>query len=268
VPSADKRQRKKDNARAAREAREKADKRRRQIRTARNVGIFVAFFVVLVFVVKLIDDGGSKKKANSASSSTTVAPTTTVPVAYPAGCVSTVPKPGKKPSFKSAPAMTIDTSKTYVAHMKTSCGEVDITLDAKSAPKTVNSFVFLANQHFYDGLSFHRLVKDFVIQGGDPEGTGNGGPGYTLPDEPPANGYKQGSVAMANAGAGTTGSQFFVVLSANGAQGLGGPPFKYSSLGTVTKGFENVQKMAKLASDSDGPPLKPLYILSVTITES
>ncbi len=268
MPSADKRQRKKDNARAAREARQAAEKRRRQIRTARNVGIFVAFFVALIVVVNLLTKDNGKKKSDAATTSTTVAPTT-VPVTYPAGCVSTVPKPGTKPTYKSPPPMTIDVNKTYIAHMKTSCGEIDITLDAKDAPKTVNSFVFLAKNHFYDGLSFHRLVQDFVIQGGDPQGTGNGGPGYTLPDEPPKNGYKQGSVAMANAGSGTTGSQFFIALSENGAKGLGTtPPYKYSALGTVTKGFDNVQKMAKLASGGDGPPLKPLYILSVTITES
>ena len=164
--------------------------------------------------------------------------------------------------------MTIDTTKTYVAHVSTTCGTFDITLDAKVAPKTANSFVFLARHHFYDGLTFHRLVPDFVIQGGDPKGDGTGGPGYELPTEPPTNGYKQGSVAMANAGAGTTGSQFFVTVSDTGAKNLGGPPYLYSDLGTVTKGFAVIQKLMTFAPDTDGPPTHPLYMFSVTITES
>jgi cyclophilin family peptidyl-prolyl cis-trans isomerase len=164
--------------------------------------------------------------------------------------------------------MTIDTTKTYVAHISTTCGSFDITLDAKVAPKTANSFVFLARHHFYDGLSFHRLVSDFVIQGGDPKGDGTGGPGYALPTEPPAHGYKQGSVAMANAGAGTTGSQFFVTVSETGAKNLGGPPYLYSDLGTVTKGFAVIQKLMTFAPATDGPPTLPLYMFTVTITES
>jgi len=166
--------------------------------------------------------------------------------------------------------MTIDTSKTYVAHVDTTCGTFDITLDAAVAPKTVNSFVFLTRNHFYDGLSFHRLVKDFVIQGGDPKGDGTGGPGYELPTEPPKNGYKAGSVAMANAGPNTTGSQFFVAVSANGAKTLGGPPYLYSDLGTVTKGMDVVQKLMTFAQNTaeGGAPTHPLYMNQVTITES
>jgi cyclophilin family peptidyl-prolyl cis-trans isomerase len=124
--------------------------------------------------------------------------------------------------------MGIDTNKTYEAVLHTSEGDVPITLDAKTAPKTVNSFVYLACQGFYNGTTFHRIVTDFVDQGGDPKGDGTGGPGYTIPDEPPANGYQSGSVAMANSGAGTTGSQFFLVVSDNGAQQLGtSSPYKY-----------------------------------------
>ena len=202
-----------------------------------------------------------KKSSSSASKATT---TTTLP----AGCVKTVPPKAKPGSWKTAPPMTIDTSKTYVAHVSTTCGEFDITLDAKVAPKTVNSFVFLAKNHFYDGLTFHRLAKDFVIQGGDPKGNGSGGPGYNLPTEPPKDGYKEGSVAMANAGAGTTGSQFFVTVSAAGAKNLGGPPYLYSDLGTVTKGFDVIQKLMTFASSADGPPTMPLYMFKVTTTAS
>jgi cyclophilin family peptidyl-prolyl cis-trans isomerase len=154
--------------------------------------------------------------------------------------------------------------------MTTSCGTITMTLDPKDAPKTVNSFVFLARAHFFDGLKFHRIVPDFVVQGGDPKGDGSGGPGYSLPDEPPKTGYTAGSVAMANAGSGTTGSQFFLVASANGAKTLGGPPYKYSALGQMdAKSLSVVQKMETFApSSGDGPPTQPLYIDKVTISES
>jgi len=265
VPSADKRQRKKENARIAREAREAAAKRRRRLKTARNVGIVVAIFAIVVTLLNVL--GGSSKKATSTTSTTASTPTT-VAAAYPAGCTAKAPKKGTPQTYKSAPAMLIDTSKTYVAHVATNCGSFDMTLDTADAPKTVNSFVFLANNHFYDGLTWHRLVNDFVIQGGDPKGDGTGDPGYKLADEPPKTGYKQWSVAMANSGANTTGSQFFVVVSDTGAKQLGGPPYKYSALGTVTKGTDVVQKMMKLSPAQDGPPLKPLYIDSITITQS
>src|SRR6185436_7651708 len=110
-----------------------------------------------------------------------------------------------------------------------------------------------AGQGFYDGLTFHRLVKDFVIQGGDPLGDGTGGPGYTLPDEPPSAGYQQGSVAMANSGPGTSGSQFFVVTTNEGAANLGGPPYLYSILGQVTEGFDTVLRIEKLAKANQQP---------------
>jgi cyclophilin family peptidyl-prolyl cis-trans isomerase len=272
VPSSDKRQRKKDNARQAREARIAAEKRSRRLKSFRNVGIIVALFVVMVLIVNWVQ-GGDDKKSASTSSTTTPASTTPTTNALQAKCTTTVPKAGKKQSYKSAPPMTVDVNKTYVATMDTSCGSFDITLDPKVAPQTVNSFVFLAKNGFYDGLKFHRVVPDFVVQGGDPDGTGQGGPGYKLPDEPPKNGYKAGSVAMANSGAGTTGSQFFLVLSENGAKGLGGPPYKYSDLGTITKGMDVVTTLGSFgkegASDpSQQTPTRPLYINKVTVTES
>ncbi len=277
MPPADKRARKKENARAAREQREAALKRKKRLRSSITVGIVAALFIGAIVLISAT--GGKSKKSSATTPSTTAkgATTTTAPGsstttskggAVPTGCVSTVPPKTTKPTYKAAPALTIDTSKTYVAHMSTTCGTFDITLDAKVAPETVNSFVFLAKNHFYDGLSFHRLVKDFVIQGGDPKGDGTGGPGYALPTEPPLKGYTQGSVAMANSGPGTTGSQFFVTVSDNGAKSLGGPPYLYSDLGNVTKGFDVIQKLMTFAPAADGPPTRPLYIFKVTVTES
>jgi cyclophilin family peptidyl-prolyl cis-trans isomerase len=285
MPPADKRARKKENARAAREQREAAIRRKKRMRSSITVGVVAVIFIGVIVLLSLGGKSKAKPKAVSTNTSTTASKTATTTVAGAAGgsggsgsalggavvpdnCVDTVPPETTKPTYKSAPALTIDTEKTYVAHVSTTCGTFDITLAAKVAPETVNNFVFLANNHFYDGLKFHRLVPNFVIQGGDPLGTGAGGPGYHIPDEPPLDGYHAGSVAMANAGPGTTGSQFFVAVSAEGAKGLGGPPYKYSDLGTVTRGFNVVQKLMTFASAGDGPPTRPLYMFTVTITES
>src|SRR5205085_6117341 len=114
--------------------------------------------------------------------------------------------------YSSAPAMSIDPNKTYVATFDTSKGKIVVDLFPKDAPKTVNNFVFLAREKFYDGLAFHRVIKNFMIQGGDPEGTGRGGPGYKFEDETESNPhhFKRGALAMANAGPDTNGSQFFI----------------------------------------------------------
>jgi len=115
-------------------------------------------------------------------------------------------------SYNAAPQMTIDPSKTYTATFETSRGTIVCDLFAKEAPKTVNNFVFLARDKFYDGTKFHRVIENFMIQGGDPEGTGRGGPGYRFEDETKGNPHKHrvGSLSMANAGPNTNGSQFFI----------------------------------------------------------
>jgi len=253
----------------AREARLAAEKRQKRVRSIRNASIAAAVVVIGILIFNTVLGGSSSSKK---AASTTTTPTTTVK--YPAGCTSAAPPAAKPKTYKSAPPMTIDVAKTYVAHFSTTCGDFDMTLAAKDAPQTVNSFVFLARQGFYDGLKFHRVVKNFVVQGGDPQGNGQGGPGYKLPTEPPKNGYRKASVAMANAGPGTTGSQFFLVLSDTGAKGLGGPPYLYSDLGDITKGFDNVLKLGSLYNpDQTNDPSTqhtsvPLYIDKVTISES
>jgi peptidylprolyl isomerase len=128
----------------------------------------------------------------------------------------------KQQDFKEAPEMGIDPSKRYTAKLDTTLGEIVIALDAVKAPKTVNNFVFLALNHYYDGVIFHRIINGFMCQGGDPTGTGRGGPGYRFDDElPKPREYQIGSVAMANAGPNTNGSQFFIV---SGPSGVGLPP--------------------------------------------
>jgi cyclophilin family peptidyl-prolyl cis-trans isomerase len=167
-------------------------------------------------------------------------------------------------SFKGEPPMVIDTAKRYTATMVTSKGSMTIALDPQAAPRTVNSFVFLARYHYFDGIVFHRVIPGFVLQGGDPTGTGTGGPGYKFADELPAAGrYELGSLAMANAGPDTNGSQFFVI---SGPDGMRLPP-SYSLFGKVVAGLEVVAAIDALGSSS-GKPKEKVTIESVTITEA
>ena len=166
--------------------------------------------------------------------------------------------------FADAPPMIIDTERTYRATMVTSKGTLEILLDALAAPVTVNSFVFLARWHYFDGIVFHRVIPGFVLQGGDPTGTGTGGPGYRFDDElPKAGRYELGSLAMANAGPNTNGSQFFVI---SGPDGVRLPPL-YSLFGKVVKGLDVVAAINDIGSPS-GAPRERVVIESVTIHES
>jgi cyclophilin family peptidyl-prolyl cis-trans isomerase len=161
--------------------------------------------------------------------------------------------------------MCIDPSKTYQAEMDTSLGSMTILLDAAAAPKTVNNFVSLARYHYYDGLIFHRIIQGFMCQGGCPEGSGRGNPGYRFEDELPKPGrYEVGSIAMANAGPNTNGSQFFIV---SGPSGVGLPP-QYSLFGKVVGGLDVVDQMEKVQTGPGDRPAEDVVINSVTITES
>lgn len=171
------------------------------------------------------------------------------------------PKP-KKVSY-TAPKQTVTKGERLTAVVETSCGRFEIALDAKRAPKTVNSFVFLAEEGFYDDLTFHRIAPEFVIQGGDPLGTGTGGPGYSVDEKPPANlAYTKGVVAMAKSSAeppGRSGSQFFVVL----APDAGLPP-EYALVGKVDKGFDTVERIGKLGTPEEKPK-QTVLIEKITI---
>ena len=165
--------------------------------------------------------------------------------------------------FASMPPMGIDPAKRYSATLETTIGTMVIALDAASAPLTVNNFVYLAAHHYYDGVIFHRIIKNFMCQGGDPEGSGRGGPGYKFGDELPKPGkYQIGSVAMANAGPNTNGSQFFII---SGPSGVGLPPL-YSLFGQVVKGLEIVEKMQNVATRPGDRPVEDVVIKSVTIS--
>jgi len=166
--------------------------------------------------------------------------------------------------FDAPPPMIIDTTTSYSATMVTSMGTLEIVLDPLGAPTTVNNFVYLARWHYYDGVIFHRIIPGFVLQGGDPTGTGTGGPGYKFNDELPKPGrYELGSLAMANAGPNTNGSQFFVI---SGPSGIRLPPL-YALFGKVVKGIDVVASINDIGTDS-GRPKERVVIESVTITEA
>ena len=158
--------------------------------------------------------------------------------------------------YDSAPAMTIDPNTTFVATFDTSKGKIVVDLFPKDAPKTVNNFVFLAREKFYDGTKFHRVIENFMIQGGDPEGTGRGGPGYRFEDEINSHKAVRGSLAMANAGPNTNGSQFFIVTT-DAAPWLDG---KHTVFGQVSSGMEVVDALEGLPTDGRDRPQEPAVI--------
>ncbi len=164
--------------------------------------------------------------------------------------------------WSSPPPMTIDQNKQYTATIKTSYGDIVLELFPKDAPVTVNNFVFLARQGFYNGVKFHRVVKGFVIQGGDPTGTGTSGPGYRFADEKITKDYVAGTLAMANSGANTNGSQFFITLT----DLRGSLEKKYTIFGQVSKGFDVVQKIGDVPVQGSSP-VKDVLIDSITIEE-
>jgi cyclophilin family peptidyl-prolyl cis-trans isomerase len=168
--------------------------------------------------------------------------------------------------FTKPPPLCIDVNRSYTAEVTTNKGRFVISLDARQAPNTVNNFVVLSRYHFYDGLTFHRIVPGFVVQGGDPEGTGWGGPGYTLADEPPkAGGYQVGSVVMARSfETNTNGSQFFIVTGQAGAE----LEPRFSLFGQVIKGLDVVRAIDSLGGPKDGKPIEEVSITSIRIAES
>jgi cyclophilin family peptidyl-prolyl cis-trans isomerase len=201
---------------------------------------------------------------------------TAPPIDVPASCDQTEPELSEPTVMPGEPEMQIDPARTYTATIRTSCGDMVVALDAANAPVGVNNFVALARAGFYDNTTFHRVVPDFVIQGGDPEGTGAGGPGYSVVTELPADGYQTGELAWAKTQAdapGTAGSQFFVVTGAEDGQGVGflndtsTGSYLYGAFGMITEGLEVAQTIESL-STGDGPPAIPVYVYGVDITEA
>ena len=165
-------------------------------------------------------------------------------------------------SYPAPPQMAIDPAKKYTATIETSAGTMTAELYPTDAPMTVNNFVFLARDDFYNDVIFHRVISGFMIQGGDPTGTGRGGPGYKFRDEPVSRPYSRGILAMANSGPNTNGSQFFVMHSDYRL-----PP-NYTIFGRLTGGEDVLDKIATAQTGAQDRPVAPVSITSVTITES
>ena len=164
-------------------------------------------------------------------------------------------------SYSKPPEMALDAQHKYRAAIKTSAGTMNAELYLADAPNTVNNFVFLAREGFYNGVIFHRVIRGFMIQGGDPTGTGSGGPGYKFADEPVRRKYERGTLAMANAGPNTNGSQFFVMHADYGL-----PP-SYTIFGKLTDGEDVLDSIANAPTGSNDRPKDPVRIESVEITE-
>ena len=175
-------------------------------------------------------------------------------------------------TWDKMPEMTIDPNKSYEAVVETTDGQFTIKLFAKDAPQTVNNFVFLSKQNYYNGVKFHRIIQSFMIQSGDPTGTGAGGPGYTIPDEL-HNGHKymKGVVAMANTSQPDSGGSQFFIGSGADVEGLNGLP-NYTIFGEVSRGLDVVDKIAATPVESSGrelsKPKETIQILSIEIKES
>ncbi len=169
-----------------------------------------------------------------------------------------------KKMYSYPPVMAIDSAKTYSATLETSAGKMVVSLNAKETPITVNNFVFLAKEKFYDGTIFHRTIPGFMIQGGDPQGTGMGDPGYKFDDEAFSGKYERGTIAMANSGPDTNGSQFFIMHADYPL-----PP-NYVIFGKVTEGLEVIDAIATAPTKPGGEgssPVAPVTVTSVTVTE-
>jgi peptidyl-prolyl cis-trans isomerase B (cyclophilin B) len=273
--------------RAAREARLAAEaqsqKRRKQIRNGIIVVVIAAVIVGIVFLVSGNDNNNvaSQSKVNSTSTTVAAAKGTNAQLqaqanaaAVKGGCPASpkTPTAAASQKYTAAPPMTIDTTKTYTATFKTTTGTFVASLDATTAPKTVNNFVFLANKGYFNCGSFFRVIPGFVLQTGNPAQTNAGTePGYTIPDElppkaaNPAQQYPLGSLVMANTGSPNTGgSQFFIV---SGTQGES-LPNTYSLFGQVTSGLSVVSTIDKQGSASGIPPDVTQRIITLTINES
>ena len=257
---------------AARRAAEKR-RRRRQRLVAGGIGLVVVLGLVgglSAVVLTRHEKTPAAAATPTAATSSAVASVTPSPPSGPVACGGEVPKAASvpKPQFKSPPRLSIDKSSRYTAVVKTSCGTIEFRLLARQAPVAVNSFVFLARKGFYDGLTFHRVVRDFVIQGGDPTGTGSGGPGYQFKDELNNSlSYRIGTVAMANSGPDTNGSQWFIVAGRQGTT----LPRRYTILGQVVKGLDVVRRIDSIptvgGSGNGDRPVKTVYIERVAIRQ-
>lgn len=287
-----KRERQRANRQLKLEQQHKQQVRQKTKKRTIQIVVGLVLFVAVAVVLSQLIAGGDDDDVVAGDTTTTLADSTTTvdagaPTTLPAALTppSTTPgatitgetpcppvdgSAGRTISFEQAPPTCIDPAKTYTAEVTTNKGTFTIALDAAAAPQTVNNFVVLSRYGFYDGVVCHRILSDFAVQCGDPTGTGTGGPGYTIPDELPAEGsYQEGSIAMANTGQPDTGgSQFFIIVGPEGAA----LPAQYALFGQVTDGYDTtVAAMEAAAGDpaTNGvPPTELILIESIRITEA
>jgi peptidyl-prolyl cis-trans isomerase B (cyclophilin B) len=219
----------------------------------------------LVLTLAAAGCGGDKKDDTATTTSTaTTTETTAAQEKDAAGCVVVAAPEPRGAGKEKKPTLALSASKGYLVTMKTNCGEIKIALDVKRAPKTAASFAYLVDRGFYDGLTFHRVIPDFVIQGGDPLGNGQGGPGYNVVEKPPSDlRYRRGIVAMAKAGvdpSGASGSQFFIVTGEDAAL----TP-DYALVGKVKSGFGAINRIIAQPVGTNDVPLNPVVIETATI---
>jgi len=273
-----KRERKKANRQQRLQQLEKQRKQERVKRRGLQLGIgipvAIGVLVLIIWAVTVSDNDDSAAPGDTTApvtetlpgeeSTDSTAPASSVTPGEALPCPAEDGSSPKTQTFGAAPPVCIDTTTTYVAKVTTNKGEFTIELDASRAPQTVNNFVYLARYHYFDGITCHRIIPGFVVQCGDPEGTGMGGPGYSFADELPAAGeYQLGSLAMANSGPNTNGSQFFIITGENGAK----LPPSYSLFGQVTEGFDSTVKSMEAAGSPSGAPGEPIVLESVVISE-
>jgi cyclophilin family peptidyl-prolyl cis-trans isomerase len=282
----DKRERQKANKAIRQQEESRAETRRKGLRYALlGVGALVAVVALVFIASRVTEDSGddaaidtsnvegdadtaaegvtdAADTADTADSAATTVATTVA--ADTADCPPVDGTDTAQQTFDGPPPFCLEPGVQYDAIVETNMGEFTIALDQEQAPNTANNFVFLSRNLYYDDTTCHRIIPEFVVQCGDPTGTGTGGPGYTFADELPAEGeYQIGSVAMANSGPDTNGSQFFVIT---GDQGAALPP-AYALFGEVTDGFDTTVLAMEAAGSSSGEPTEPVEIISVTIVE-
>jgi peptidyl-prolyl cis-trans isomerase B (cyclophilin B) len=244
--------------------------------TALIVSLVVLVCIGAVVAIAVLLKGGGDNTAAASTSGATLTQSTaaqsTAPVETGLDCSPAPPTPGQTQTYDKAPPKTLADDAAWTATIKTNCGDIVMRLDGKAAPQTVSSFVFLAQKHYYDDSPCHRVTTSgiFVLQCGDPTGSGTGGPGYGfgIENAPPKGSFPRGTVAMARSSdPNSNGSQFFIVYQDTTLPTQGGG---YSVFGKVTKGLDLVDAIAKGGADDangagDGHPNQPISILSVTV---
>lgn len=244
-------------------------------------GVFLISLITLVFLIALIISLHSSTSAKSNTKSNTsgnkaailntasVTPSVTstpIPSSTSALASSIQYQPSVK-QYSSSPAMYLNVSENYTGVIETSMGNISFQLNAKDTPLTANNFYFLAKSGFYDGLTFHRVVKGFVIQGGDPKGDGTGGPGYKFNDEVNSTQVTEGSLAMANSGPNTNGSQFFIAVADEPSLNANPSSAYYTVFGKVTSGMDVVNAIDNVSVDSSSKPLTSVKIITIKMDQ-